>query len=97
VFWAAIISAILVVIGMLHFGTDEASFRASLRKGLERMFQVSERAPAGAGAPAAPRPELTRLIDLMVVALPPVAAVITTIVGVVNLWLAERIVKISGR
>src|SRR4029079_15306006 len=33
VFWAAIISAVLVVIGMLHFGTDEASFRASLRKG----------------------------------------------------------------
>ena len=29
--------------------------------------------------------------------LPPAAAVLTTVTNVVNLWLAERIVKVSGR
>jgi hypothetical protein len=37
------------------------------------------------------------LIDLLVVAVPPAAAVFSTIVNVFNLWLAARVVKISGR
>jgi hypothetical protein len=37
------------------------------------------------------------LIDLLVVAVPPAAAVFSTITNLLNLWLAGRIVKISGR
>ena len=37
------------------------------------------------------------LIDVLVVAVPPAAAVFSTITNVLNLWLAARIVKISGR
>ena len=37
------------------------------------------------------------LIDVLVVAVPPAAAVFSTITNVFNLWLAARIVKISGR
>ena len=37
------------------------------------------------------------VIDLLVVAVPPAAAVFSTITNLVNLWLAGRIVKISGR
>ena len=37
------------------------------------------------------------LIDLLVVAVPPAAAVFSTITNLVNLWLAARIVRISGR
>jgi hypothetical protein len=37
------------------------------------------------------------LVDLLVVAVPPAAAVFATITTVLNLWLAARIVKISGR
>ncbi len=37
------------------------------------------------------------LIDLLVVAVPPAAAVFSTITNVFNLWLAARVVKISGR
>jgi hypothetical protein len=39
----------------------------------------------------------SRLIDILVAVLPPAAAVLATITNVVNLWLAERVVKISGR
>jgi hypothetical protein len=37
------------------------------------------------------------LIDLLVAAVPPAAAVFATITNLCNLWLAARIVKISGR
>jgi hypothetical protein len=37
------------------------------------------------------------LIDLLVVAVPPAAAVFSTIINVFNLWLAARVGKISGR
>ena len=37
------------------------------------------------------------LIDVLVVAVPPAAAVFSTITNVFNVWLAARVVKISGR
>jgi len=37
------------------------------------------------------------LIDMLVVAVPPGAAVFSTVTNMFNLWLAARIVKISGR
>jgi hypothetical protein len=39
VVWAAILGASVVIAGMLHFGTDEESFRATLRNFLERMLR----------------------------------------------------------
>ena len=39
----------------------------------------------------------SRLIDFLVAAIPPAAAVLATITNVLNLWLAARIVKFSGR
>src|SRR4030088_1584748 len=37
------------------------------------------------------------LIDVLVVAVPPAAAVFSTITNLLNLWLAARVVRISGR
>jgi hypothetical protein len=37
------------------------------------------------------------MIDLLVVAVPPAAAVFSTITNAFNLWLAARVVKVSGR
>jgi hypothetical protein len=37
------------------------------------------------------------VVDMLVVAVPPAAAVFSTIINVFNLWLAGRIVKLSGR
>ena len=46
VVWAAILGASVVIAGMLHFGTDEESFRASLRSFLERMLRGGARGDA---------------------------------------------------
>ena len=95
--WAALVSAFIVMAAMLNFGTDEETFRASLRSLLERVFRLQGGGGAAAPAPGARTGEPGRLIEFLVLALPPAAAVLTTITSIVNLWLASRIVRISGR
>jgi hypothetical protein len=97
VFWAAVIGAAIVIAGMLTLGSDLDNFRASLRSGLERMLNMQPRAPSSPGGPVPPVREPSRLIDILVAVLPPAAAVLATVTNVVNLWLAERVVKVSGR
>ena len=92
VVWTAIIAGLLVIAGMLNFGTDEESFRAALRSGIERMLRVQARAGSESRLP-----DSTRLVDFLLLALPPAAAVLTTLTMAINLWLAGRIVKVSGR
>jgi hypothetical protein len=91
VFWAAMLSAAIVIGAMLTIGTDTESFRNSLRNGLERMLARGATAAPGKSAIS------DRVLDFLVVGLPPVAAVLTTVTNLVNLWLAERVARISGR
>jgi hypothetical protein len=74
---------------MPHFGTDLESLQAALRKIYERL--IAERLLIDRPAPE------KSLIDLLVIAVPPAAAVFSTIINLVNLWLAARVVNISGR
>jgi hypothetical protein len=90
VFWAALIAAGVVIGAMLSFGGDLDAWRNSLRSGLERMLKAPASETSTDSVP-------DRLIDFLVAVLPPAAAVINTLTNVVNLWLAERIVRISGR
>jgi hypothetical protein len=94
VLWAAVIGTMVVVVVIPTFGTDKDSFQAGLRGAFERAIRLQ--APA-AGPTTPDRPEIQRLIDILVLAIPPAAAVLTTLLSVVNLWLAGRIVKVSGR
>jgi predicted membrane protein DUF2232 len=95
VVWAAILGAAAVIAGMLYFGTDEASFRASLRGFLERMLRAAGRMAPDAQLP--PQADSGRVLDVLVAVLPPTAAVFTAATNMLNLWLASRIVRISGR
>jgi hypothetical protein len=96
VVWAAILGAGVVVAGMLHFGTDEESYRSSLRTFMERMLRGGTRTPT-LPAELPQGTDMGRVIDFLVVALPPTAAVVTTITNLLNLWLASRVARISGR
>jgi hypothetical protein len=92
--WAAILGTAVVLIAIPNFGTDKESLQAGLRSAFERALQ----APAPGGGPPVPGgADTERLIDLFVAAIPPAAAVLTTLVNVINLWLAGRIVRVSGR
>jgi hypothetical protein len=95
VLWCAAIAAAMVILVIPTFGTDEDSFRAGLRSAFERMLTEPGRAPA---TPLdASSPETQRTIDFLVAAMPLAAAAVATITNTLNLYLAARIVKVSGR
>jgi hypothetical protein len=92
VLWAAIIGAALVIIAIPNFGTDKESFQAGLRAAFEHAIEIQSR-PSGPALGA----DAERVIDILVAAIPPAAAVLATIINVFNLWFAGRIVRVSGR
>lgn len=91
--WAAVIGALSVVVAIPYFGVDAESFHENLRRAIEAAFGLrASRAPDADVAAA-------RIIDsdMLAVLAPPVAASATTIIHLVNVWLAARIVKLSGQ
>jgi hypothetical protein len=94
--WAAVLATLIVVVAIPNFGTDGESFRAGLRAALSQLFRLEAAQPADAplSIPGVSNPE--KLLDFLVSAIPPAAAVLATITNVLNLWLAASIVKFSG-
>ncbi len=88
--WAAGFAALTVTLGVLNLGFDYDSFRAEFQAALERVVRVKPPATPGGD-------RSSRVIDFLVIAIPPAAAVLATITNVLNLWLAGKIVKFSGR
>jgi hypothetical protein len=97
VVWAAGLAALVVIVAIPNFGTDAESFRAGLNSALTRMLRAEIGGGAGGplSVPAVANPE--KLIAFLVAAIPPAAAVLATITHVVNLYLAGRVVNLSGR
>ena len=90
--WAAGFASLVVILGILSLGTDFEGFRAGFREALERMVRVNP----PPGAPTG-RDTSASILDFLVIAIPPAAAVLATITTVLNLWLAAKVVRFSGR
>jgi hypothetical protein len=97
VLWAAIIGALTVILAIPTFGLDAESFRGALRRAFERIIRIQSDTPVDTPLQIPGTSDPARLIDFLVFAIPPTAAVLSTITNLVNLWLAARIVKVSGR
>jgi hypothetical protein len=97
VMWAAILAALVVVVAIPNFGIDAESFRTGMHHALARLLRVETGEPAGGPLSVPGVSNTDQLIDFLVAALPPAAAVLATITNAFNLWLAGRIVKFSGR
>jgi hypothetical protein len=91
VLWAACINALIVGTTLLSLGTDLASLQSAMRATLDTRLDeiVGEQLENPADA--------ALIIDRMVMFVPAAAAASMTLSTVFNLWLAGRIVKISGR
>jgi Predicted membrane protein (DUF2232) len=81
VLWAAAIGALVVAVMIPGLGTDRESLHGALRRAFARIVRE--------------HPVVD--LDLLVVLVPPMAAAFSTIVNLLNLWLAAKLVKISGR
>jgi hypothetical protein len=91
VLWAAVLGTLVITVTVLTFGTDKETFQTELRTAFERALktQGQQQLPG--------RSDTSRIIDILVMALPPAAAVLLTILNTFNLWLAGRVVNVSGR
>lgn len=88
--WSAGLAVLVVLVAIPNFGADAESFRAGMRAALIKVLHIDTADQSSLSKTAAG-------IDFLVTALPPAAAVLATIVNVVDLWLAARIVRFSGR
>lgn len=97
VIWAAVLAAAVIVISALSFGGDAETYRAHLAKLIERAIQFQQ----GAGRdrplqlPAGVDPKA--LAEILVTVAPLAFAALLTCNNVFFLWLAARIVRVSGR
>jgi len=97
VLWAAVLGGAVAAWALVGLGGDEATIRNNLRSAIEAMLRLQ-----GGLSPDEPLRlpgirNADRLIDLFVMVVPPLMAVSTAITEAGNLWLAGRIVKLSGR
>ncbi len=97
VMWAAILAVVVVVAAIPNFGTDADSFRAGMRHALAALLQVETGTARGDSLTVPGISNTQKLLDFLVKALPLAAAVLASITNLINLWLAGRIVKFSGR
>jgi hypothetical protein len=98
VLWAALagaIFAILVSLSLANFTLSAESFRAELGAAFSQLFGLKTGADGAPGLPGVRSP--ARFIELMVTVVPPAGAVAATVTNVLNLYLAGRVVKFSGR
>jgi hypothetical protein len=97
VLWAAALGALVVTVALFQVGTDEEAIRNGLKAGIERVLRQETGSAAGEplSFPGIAEPE--HLIDLFAVVLPPVAAMASVLTLILNLWMAARVVRLSGR
>jgi len=96
VIWSAVLGALVVALAIPTFGTDAESFQAGLKAAFDRLLDAGDNASdAPLLLPGFSDPQ--EQLDFLVAIVPPVAAVVSTVTGLSNLWLAAKIVKISGR
>jgi hypothetical protein len=91
VIWAAVIGSLVVVAVLLTLGQSEETVRGELRRAFETLLRRS--------TPSEMRdlPDYGQRLDALVTIAPPAAAVSVTFINALLLWLAGRIVNMSGR
>jgi hypothetical protein len=97
IFWAALIAFGLVAFAVLQFGTDFESYQKSLRAAFERVLKMQARIGADQPLklPGVQNPE--QFLNTLVSVMPPAAAVLSMLTNLINLWLAGRVARVSGR
>ncbi|HZP78088.1 MAG TPA: DUF2232 domain-containing protein [Pseudolabrys sp.] len=96
VMWAALLSALSVIIAIPNFGLDGDSFRNGLRNLFESAIRARMEIPANAPLTIPGISDAGKFLDVLVALTPGVAAVLGTMTNLINLWLAGRVVKLSG-
>jgi len=97
VVWSALMGTVAVAVAVPHFGFDADAFREGLRHTFDALIRVQREGQDTAAPEITPPTDVGRLLDVLVVVIPPASAALSTVTNVFNLWLAGRIVRFSGQ
>lgn len=97
VFWTAVIGGGVVMLAIPQFGGDAESFRSALKAGFERVFRLQTATPADQPLKLPGISDTNLFFEFFAIVIPPAAAALTTLTLLINLWLAGRVVHLSGR
>ncbi len=97
ILWAAVIAFALVTVVVLQFGTSFETYQAAIRTTFERVLKMQARIAEDQPLvlPGVQNPE--QFLNTLVAIMPPAAAVLSMLTSVINLWLAGRVARVSGR
>jgi hypothetical protein len=95
VIWAALLGSLMVASVIVRFGLDAESMHAGLARALESLFAADGH--PGPVAPGTGAIDPNEFVAFLATWLPRIAAIPTIIANLVNVWLAARIVRASGR
>jgi hypothetical protein len=98
VVWAGLVSALVVMLVILMVASDSDDLRSALHKSLSTLLRTpqldGDGSPVGDGAIGGTFMQILMAYPDRV--LPPAAAVLTTLMQAFTLWLAARVVNMSG-
>lgn len=97
VVWTAIMAAGVVIVSMARYGFDAGQMNAGLRRELERVLRFISGTPSSAPVTFPNIKDPERMLDVLVMVVPPMKATALTMTTLLNLWLAALIVRVSGR
>jgi hypothetical protein len=97
VVWGAVLGALMTLVALSQLGGDKATIQATLRDAIERMLRTQMQIPADKPLVLRGLADAGAFVDILVSVMPPAAAALTTVTQLFNLWLAARVVRISGR
>ncbi|KIZ41812.1 MULTISPECIES: hypothetical protein [Rhodopseudomonas] len=89
--WIAGFAALTTMAALFTLGTDAATITSALRGGLQRMLGARD------ATDAADIADIAKLAGAMAVVAPAAAAIVATMMLTLNLFLAAKIARISGR
>jgi hypothetical protein len=89
--WISALAALTTIAALLSLGTDAATIRDTLRRGLLHIMQIIRARDAATSG------QFEQLVDALATIAPIAAAVVTTTTLTLNLWLAAKVTAISGR
>jgi len=97
VIWTAIAAAAMVTVSMMRYGADFASIQAGLKRELEFAMRFLTGASKDAPLQIPGVKDADKLLDVLMLVVPPMKTIAFTLTSLFNLWVAVRVVKISGR
>lgn len=97
VLWSAIIAVGTTALTIPAFGYDIETYRATLRQVFERLLRIQLEIPQGQELKLPNGADAGRVLDLFVFVVPPMAAALTMVTNLANLWFAGRIARASNR